>query len=245
MKRLTFLCLVLFSSVLLANSADDQFTSDFQLRDCRFSSTGANRFFNLRPGGRLVLEAEQDDETERLVITVLHDTVGIFVPSVGVVRARVVEERETVGDELVEVSRNFFAICRQTGDVFYFGEEVDIYQEDGSVTHDGAWRAGWPDGDGVAHAGIIMPGRFLLGARYFQEMAEGVAMDRAEHVEMGLTVSTPAGTFRGCVRIVETTPLDPDEESEKIYCPGIGLTVDADLRLVSYRFEDDDDDNDD
>lgn len=55
--------------------------------------------------------------------------------------------------------------------VFYFGEHVDIYHEDGTITHDGAWRAGQPDGDGLAKPGIIMPGRFLLGSRYFQEQA--------------------------------------------------------------------------
>jgi len=37
-----------------------------------------------------------------------------------------VEEREEVDGELKEISRNFFAICREHGDVFYFGEEVDI-----------------------------------------------------------------------------------------------------------------------
>ena len=33
---------------------------------------------------------------------------------------------------------------------------------------------------------MIMPGTFLLGARYFQELADGIALDRAEHMEMGL-----------------------------------------------------------
>lgn len=77
-----------------------------------------------------------------------------------------------------------------------------------------------------------MPGTFLLGARYFQEVAPGVAMDRAEHMEMGLTVDTAAGTFQDCVFIVETTPLDPAAKSEKIYCPGVGLVSDAPVQLI-------------
>ena len=44
------------------------------------------------------------------------------------VETRIVEERRRTAPELVEVSRNFFAIDRTTGDVFYFGEEVDIYR---------------------------------------------------------------------------------------------------------------------
>jgi hypothetical protein len=65
---------------------------------------------------------------------------------------------------LVEISRNFFATGRKTNDVAYFGEEVDIFNEDGSVTHEGQWRAGQPDENGLAEPGLIMPGTFLLGS---------------------------------------------------------------------------------
>jgi hypothetical protein len=91
--------------------------------------------------------------------------------------ARVVEEREWQDDELVEVSRNFFARCKETGDVFYFGEEVDLYEDGEIVGHGGAWLAG-RDG---ALPGIIMPGRFLLGSRYYQEVAPDIALDRGEN----------------------------------------------------------------
>jgi hypothetical protein len=72
----------------------------------------------------------------------------------------------------------------------------------------------------------------LLGARYFQEMApNGEALDRAEHVEMGLEITVPAGTFENCVKINETRPLDKKELSEKCYCQGVGLLIDGDLEL--------------
>ncbi len=80
--------------------------------------------------------------------------------------------------------------------------------------------------------GLIMPGgAFLLGSRYFQEMAAS-AQDRAEHLAMGLEVEVPGGEFEGCVEIEETSPLEPGESSEKVYCPGIGLVIDDDLELV-------------
>jgi hypothetical protein len=60
-------------------------------------------------------------------------------------------------------------------------------------------------------------------------------MDRAEHVEMDLTVETPAGVFEGCVMAVDTTPLEPDEETVKIYAPGIGLIVDGPVELAEYN----------
>jgi hypothetical protein len=84
-----------------------------------------------------------------------------------------------------------------------------------------------------------MPSVFTLGSRYFQEFAPGVAMDRAKHVETGLVVDTPAGIFENCIRIVETTPLEPGSESTKIYAPGVGLIVDDVVELVEFELGDD------
>ena len=176
--------------------ADVEYTTQFPLDDCTFSSTGRNLHFSIRPGDWLVLEGTDDGELVRLKITVLNRTQKItFVTEEGeslTVYARVIEERESKGGKLVEVSRNFYARCIQTGDIFYFGEEVDIYDEEGEeiVSHAGAWRAGQDTGQGKAQPGLIMPGSFLLGSRYMQESAPGVAMDRAEHVKMGLTLTT-------------------------------------------------------
>jgi len=145
------------------------------------------------------------------------------------VKTRIVQELETEGGEIVEISQNYFARCKQTGDVFYFGEDVDIYEDGEVVSHDGAWLAG-VDG---AQPGLIMPGRFLLGSRYVQEIAPN-AMDQATHTEMGVTLETEAGTFEGCVRTIETSPLEPGHESPKTYCPGVGLAVDSDVELVEF-----------
>jgi hypothetical protein len=242
MRTITlFTILALCGGVVLAEDEEPQFTTEFHLDACKFKSSGTNPYFNLRPG-RSVLEAEEDGELERVVITVKNEFQGIFVPGLGVVRTRVIEERESVDDELVEVSRNFFAICSETNDVVYFGEEVDIYHADGSITHDGAWLAGNPDADGLAEPGVIMPGRFLLGSRYYQEIADGIALDRAEHVEDGLSYETEAGEFDDCVRIIETSPLEPGHQSEKIYCRGVGLVADNDAELVASTYIEDDDD---
>ena len=111
------------------------------------------------------------------------------------VETRVIEERETVDGALIEVSRNFFAICERTNSVFYFGEDVDIFDEEGNLeSHEGAWRAG-VDG---ARAGLLIAGTVLLGSHYHQEIAPEVAMDRAEDVSVTGSASTPAGTFNNC-----------------------------------------------
>ncbi|MFA6956116.1 MAG: hypothetical protein WC538_09615 [Thermoanaerobaculia bacterium] len=227
---------ILVAAEVDAKDRGPAFTTDFRIGDCTFSSRGDNPLFGLN-GGRSVLEGEDKGDVERVEITVTNDLEPIALPGLGTVFTRVVEERETLNGQIVEISRNFFATCEQTNDVFYFGEEVDIYNDDGSVTHEGAWRAGQADANGVAEAGIIMPGRFLLGSRYSQETAEGIAMDRAEHTEMGLDVTTPAGSFHDCVKVVETSPLEPKSVSVKFYCPGVGLVYDNGAELVEYGTE--------
>ncbi len=223
------LCLCLLPQPAFAD--EPAFTSDFALDQCHFSLRSENPFFPLRPGLVRRYTGESDSgEAVELVITVRDATRLVQLPLGGKlrkVRTRIVEEREEVDGELVEISRNFFAVCRPTDDVFYFGEEVDIYEDGAIVSHDGAWLAG----QAGALPGVMMPGRFLLGSRYFNEVAPN-AMDRAEHAEDGLALSTEAGDFTGCVRVVETTPLEPGAQGDKLYCPGVGLTRDNEVELV-------------
>lgn len=218
-----------------------EYTDNFDLVSCTFSSTGRNAHFTIEPGDFFELEGMDEGETVNLEIEVLSETETIdFATEDGTmlaVEARVVVERERADDELVEISRNFFARCIETGAIYYFGEEVDIY-EDGEVTsHAGAWRAG-VDG---ARPGLIMPGTFLVGSRYFQEIAPGVALDRAEHIAHELNLATAAGKFQNCVEVRETTPLEPGAESIKRYCPWIGLVFDDGVELVAYELQDDGD----
>lgn len=202
------------------------YTDDFRA-DCNFVDNGTNPFFNLTPGRVTTFRNEEDDE--EVIISVLSETQEIFLPGrEEPIVTRIVEERESAGDRVVEISRNFFAICEQTNDVFYFGEDVQIFEEDGTITNNGEWRAGVND----ARPGIIMPGTFFLGSKYFQEVAPEVALDRAEHTDSNLEQETQAGNFTGCVEVTETTPLEPEEESIKIYCPEVGLVDDDGLRLI-------------
>jgi hypothetical protein len=216
---------------------DDEFTTDFRLQDCKFKTRGSNPFFRLKPGFQLVLEGEDEGEELLLEITVLDQTevIDLSAQGLGRVKTRVVEEREWVDGELEEVSRNFFARCKQTNDIYYFGEEVD--------PPEGSWRAG----ENGAKPGLIMPGTFLLGSKYFQEQAPDDAIDRGENTAMGLDISVEAGDFTGCVEVVDTNPAeevcDVEEGDVKIYCPGIGLVIDEEAELTGYGQVDLDDDD--
>jgi hypothetical protein len=188
---------------------DDQFTRQFPLDPHELAATGRNPYFILEPGYQLELA----NGPERLVITVLAET-----KVVDGVETRVVEERETNAGALVEISRNYYAISTRTNSVFYFGEDVDIYTNGRITSHEGAWLSGTRG----AKFGLMMPGLPLLGARYYQEVAEKVAMDRALIVTATDSV----------LKTEETTPLEPGHKEYKQYRRGIGLVVDGSLKFV-------------
>ena len=201
------------------------FRKNFDLSNLIFSTTGANKYFILKPGYQLVLEGEEDGEKAHLEITVLDET-----KTIGDIETRIVEEKESVNGEIVEISHNYYAYCNETGDIYYFGEDVDIY-EDGEVKeHEGAWYA-FENG---AKPGIIMPGDIKIGDRYYQEQAPSVAMDRAENISVSETFETPAGNFTNCLKTKEGTGLNPEEQEYKLYAPNVGLIQDENLLLVKY-----------
>ena len=217
-----------FVSVSLSGAKDQDaagdlegWSSDFSAEKPDLTSTGKNPYFVLEPGYQLILE----DDDELLTISVLHET-----RVVDGVETRVVEERETKNGKPVEVSRNFFAISQRTNNVYYFGEEVDDYKDGKIVGHPGAWLSG----EKGARFGLVMPGLPLLKARFYNEVAPKVAMDRAEIVSTGATFKTLAGEFKNCLKIEETTPLEPKTKESKLYAPGIGLIQDGSLKLVKY-----------
>jgi len=202
---------------------DRPFTDVFDVSASDFVSTGRNRFFILEPGYVLEFEGTEDGKPAKLVITVLND-----VKVVDGVTTRVMEEKESVNGALTEVSRNYFAFDRRTSSVWYFGEDVDEYKDGKVASHGGAWLSGVNG----ARYGLFMPGLPLLGSRFYQEVAPGVAMDRARIVSLSDTLTTPAGKFTGCLKVEESSPLEPGTKAEKIYAPGVGLIQDGDFVLV-------------
>ena len=69
-------------------------------------------------------------------------------------------------------------------------------------------------------------------------MAPNVAEDRAAIIALGVSIKTPAGSFKNCVKMEETTPLEPNVKEYKVYAPGVGCVQDGDLKLVKYgKFE--------
>jgi hypothetical protein len=187
------------------------------------------------PGWQLVLEGIESGTNLILTITVLNEVRTIPLSIGGEqqsIPARVIEERKTADGQLVEVARNFLAQCVETGDVHYFGKEVDRYEGGVIVGQEGSWLAGVSN----AEAGIIMPANFAVGARYSLGTAPGVANDLASNSASGLVVTVPAGSFTNCVRITVTSLVGTNTAPREItYALGIGLVSDRNiLNLTSF-----------
>lgn len=192
---------------------------------CTFLTAGRNPYFVLEPGWTLLLAGEEGGEKLELAVRILDET-----QLVDNVTTRVMVEEESVAGDLVERSRNFLAYCAQTKSVYYFGEDVDDYENGEVMGHAGAWRAG----NAGAKAGILVPGSPTVGLSHYQEQAPGVAMDFAEVVALDETISTPAGDFTGAMKVRETTPLERGVVEHKWYAQGVGVAIDGPARLVWY-----------
>ncbi len=210
-------------------SSDGKWTEAFKLDDCNFTSTGSNTYFILKPGYQTVFEGIDEGVDTKLTTTVLNET-----KTVDGIDTRIVEERavNTKTGDVFEVSRNYFAICKDTNSAFYFGEDVDFYKDGKVVNHTGSWLHGANNAQG----GLIMPGIVLIGSRYNQETAPDVAIDRAEIMSLTEIVKTPAGTFENSLLEKDTDGLDPGESTNRYYAQGIGQIKDDKLDLVSYGY---------
>jgi hypothetical protein len=190
-----------------------------------FSVDIDNPFYPLPVGFLRVFEGIEDGAELLLEIEVLDETL-----EVAGVETRVVQEREYEDGEIVEISWNYF-VQAEDGSVCYFGEDVDIYEDDGTIVHDGAWLAG--DGDNLP--GIVMPANPALGDVMVQEVAPGIAEDQATITAVGETVTTPFDDFSDTLSMSECSPLEPGHISLKDYARGLGMIVDAEVRLVEVE----------
>jgi hypothetical protein len=229
--RIASVMLIVAISACGANGADEALegTRELSLAPCdpatgTFTLEVTNPYLPLLPGRQLVLEGKDGSKSARVQITVLDE-----IEVVAGVDTRVVEEREWIDDELVEVSRNFVAQAAD-GSVCYFGEAVDDYRDGEVVGHGGEWRAG----ENGARPGILMPGDPEVGTSHKQEVAPGVAEDASVVKAIGRPFTVPAGTFDDTLETRDVDPIGGGVDPKR-YARGVGLIVDEGLELTSYR----------
>ena len=184
-----------------------------------------NKLFPLPLGRRLIYHGRDGAERETVITDVTREHKTILGVSVVVVLDRVF-----VNGELTEKTFDWYAQDRR-GNVWYFGEDTKEFEDGKVVSTAGSFEAG----KNGARAGIIMRAHPKLGVVTPQELAPGVAEDKAKVVDKNVTLAVPYGTLDHCIKTEEFTPLEPDVLENKWYCPGIGITREADVRGGSVR----------
>jgi hypothetical protein len=177
-----------------------------------------------------VLEGTEGGKAVRIVRTRLPGTRAFTFNGQQVATAIFVDSAFEAG-QLVEVAHDYFAQS-DGGDVYYFGEDVDIYLNGQIVGHEGAWLYG-------VHTnalGLLFPAAPTLGLRFSSENVPGITRENDEVVAVGETVTVPAGTFQNCVRIKEI--MSDGEIEFKVYAPGVGVVKeippDGDVSLKTH-----------
>jgi len=199
-----------------------------------FSATIDNPLFPMSTLTSQVYEGEETDPDTaetievRVEITVLPDDKTVASVKVLVVRDDAYED-----GELVESTLDYFA-QHTDGSVYYFGEDVNNYEDGELKDHDGSWLAG----DGNALPGVIMPPAPAVGDVFQQEKAPGIAEDEMTVLSVTESVTVPAGSFTDCVKTEDVNPLDANGHIEfKFYCPDVGFVreefEEGSLELVS------------
>jgi hypothetical protein len=183
-----------------------------------------NKYWPLMPGSVFVYQ--EGDGCAINEVRVTGSTKDDFAPPYDSIKAWEVEDRAWVDEEctgdyaLVERTTDWYAQDND-GNVWYLGEDTVAWDhEDECPSKAGSWEAG-TDG---AIAGVIMPGHPVIGTWYQQEFLEGEAEDRSKVLRLNAKVSIGLGTYAGCLRTKEYSPLSPGAVEHKNYCPeGGGL----------------------
>ncbi|MFK4500038.1 hypothetical protein ABIF86_004329 [Bradyrhizobium japonicum] len=208
--------------------------NDWNLKAEQIVPHGVNPlYYPITPGHKHALERPDHPGKYRKETVVLNTTEDFDIRGIGKFKTSVVQEEEYLDGVPTQRTLNWLALDKASSNVYSFGEVTWKINEDGKPSFAGTWRAGDPDGDGVAEPGLLMPGTFKVGERYIYAGSRSVAYGGAENMEDGLQITVPAGTFKGCVRIREQGLIDPKDIKDKISCPEVGIVSDtSDGKLV-------------
>jgi hypothetical protein len=166
---------------------------------------------------------EIDPDTGETVALRVEERVAPRTEQVAGVDVTVVVVNDYHDGTFHDVTTDYFA-QGPDGTVYYVGERVDEYVNGKIVNHDGTWLTG----EHVDEPGVFLPAEVRAGDTFFQERIPGVAEERFTVIALDETLTTPAGTFTGCVRTEEMNLTHVDgliggPTEQKVYCPGVGL----------------------
>lgn len=143
------------------------------------------------------------------------------------VECLVLAEKEYEDDDLAEISYNYFAQDR-AGNVYYFGEEVDEYEDGKVVSHGGAWLVG----RNAHEPCLFMAATLTDGLMYKAENVAPSPQEWDQIVTTGARIRTPSGGYEE-VLVVQETDHPGRWQERKYYAKGVGLVSEnEELNLV-------------
>lgn len=143
------------------------------------------------------------------------------------VECTVLAEKEYEEGELKEISYNCFA-QDAAGNVYYFGEDVDEYEDGEVVSHGGAWMVG----KNATEPCLFLPAQLTVGFGFKPENSPPDAEEWDEIEATDAELVLPAGTFHD-VLVIREADAPGQWKERKYYAKGIGLiSENRELNLV-------------
>jgi hypothetical protein len=192
-----------------------------------------NPFAPFAPNSRWVYEGETDEGFEQVVVEVLEETREILGVACTVVRDRVFLDDELVEDTLDWVAQDV------DGNVWYFGEIAQNFEDGRLANLDGSWEAGVEG----AKPGYWVKATPTEGEVYRQEWAPDEAEDVVAVLNLDAPVEVPFANGVPVLQTRDQTPLEPDTFELKFYVPGVGLVLEVNpesgeqLELVEFSLQ--------
>ena len=199
----------------------------------KFVPIVTNPYTPLQAGRFWVYEKQTPGGLERIRIDVLPETRVIAGVTMTVIRDLV-----TLNDVVIEDTIDWVA-QDVNGDVWYFGEIVQNFEDGLLANLDGSFETGKNN----AKPGFWMRGKPKRGMVYRQEFDLGNAEDIVEVVSVNAqdtTVPFSANATGPILKTRDTTPLSPGAVEFKYYVPGVGFALEVKpetgerLELVDY-----------
>lgn len=191
------------------------------LTPSKFTTNITNKYLALPAGRKLVYEGETEDGAERVEISIANPLETKMVMGITTVVyldktwIDADDDGKFEDNELHEVTKDYLAQRTDTKDVWYFGEDVEFYEDGVLVGNEGAWLAG-VDG---AKPGIVVKNDPMRNDSYLQECWRGEAEDTVDVVSLKANVRTEEfGRFKNCLKTYDYTPLDKESREHKFYC---------------------------
>jgi len=191
-------------------------TYDPKIDPANFVAAVANPLYPLVPGTKFVYQAG-DEHVEVTVTANKRMILGVSCTEV--------HDIASVAGETIEDTLDWFAQDKD-GAVWYFGEDTKEYANNMVTSTEGSWTGG-VDG---AKPGIVIPAMPMVGMPdYRQEYYACHAEDMGSVLDLNASAMVMAGSYTGCMKTHDYTPLEPAVNEEKYYCPPVGLVLSVDV----------------